>query len=230
MALLELKNIEKSYGEGDGKTIALKKISLSIEEGEMIAIMGPSGSGKSTLLNIIGGLDSPSCGEYYIDNELVSNFKDKQLAKVRNKTFGFVVQYFALLEDYNVEDNISIPLEYGKVKANERKERIKKLVELLGIKEKIKKFPKELSGGQNQRVAIARALANNPKVLLADEPTGALDRKTGEDVINIFKTLNKRGKTIIIVTHDEKVGQSCNRIIRIQDGAIVKEGVNYEEA
>lgn len=230
MALLELKNIEKSYGEGDGKTIALKKISLSIEEGEMIAIMGPSGSGKSTLLNIIGGLDSPSCGEYYIDNELVSNFKDKQLAKVRNKTFGFVVQYFALLEDYNVEDNISIPLEYGKVKANERKERIKKLVELLGIKEKIKKFPKELSGGQNQRVAIARALANNPKVLLADEPTGALDRKTGEDVINIFKILNKRGKTIIIVTHDEKVGQSCNRIIRIQDGAIVKEGVNYEEA
>lgn len=222
MSLIELRNISKTYGNGENKVEALKNISLTINKGEMLSIVGTSGSGKSTLLNILGCLDRPSLGEYYINNELIINLKDSALSRLRNKTFGFVVQYFALLEDYTVEQNIIIPLEYTKIKIKkkDRKKEIKKLTSLLKIDDKLKKYPKELSGGQCQRVAIARALINEPSVILADEPTGALDRKTSEEVMEIFRELNRNGKTIIIVTHDENISKKCDRIIKIEDGMV----------
>ncbi|NLK94839.1 MAG: ABC transporter ATP-binding protein [Clostridiales bacterium] len=223
MNILELKNIVKDYGKGEGLVTALRNVNLSINKGEMIAIMGPSGSGKSTLLNILGFLDKPTSGEYLFEGENVKNFKENHLAKYRNEKIGFVVQNFALIDDYTVYQNINIPLDYGKIKKSEREVRIKKIVEKVGLSEKINKLPKELSGGQNQRVAIARALINNPEIILADEPTGALDLNTGEEIMSIFKDLNKEGKTIIIITHDKNIANKCNRIINIKDG-IVYEG------
>lgn len=223
MNILELKNIVKDYGKGEGLVTALRNVNLSINKGEMIAIMGPSGSGKSTLLNILGFLDKPTSGEYLFEGENVKNFNENHLAKYRNEKIGFVVQNFALIDDYTVYQNINIPLDYGKIKKSERKVRIKKIVEKVGLSEKINKLPKELSGGQNQRVAIARALINNPEIILADEPTGALDLNTGEEIMSIFKDLNKEGKTIIIITHDKNIANKCNRIINIKDG-IVYEG------
>lgn len=222
MNLIQLKKIHKVYGKGEAKVEALKGIDLSIDKGEMIAIMGSSGSGKSTLLNILGCLDKGSDGEYYLKGEDISSFKHRKLAKLRNKTFGFIVQYFALLNELTVWENIKIPLEYSKTSKKESKERIIKILKMLGIEDKIKKHPNELSGGQNQRVAIARALANNPDIILADEPTGALDKKTGKEVMQIFKQLNEQGKTVIIVTHDENVAKECAKTIHIEDGVIVK--------
>lgn len=218
MSFIKLENIKKVYGKEDARVEALRNINLCIEKGEMVAIMGPSGSGKSTLLNILGFLDKPSEGKYFFEDKSTESLKDKELAKYRNSKIGFVVQNFALIEDYTVYQNISVPLEYAGLKKKERKERINRLLSRLNLIEKSKKIPSELSGGQNQRVAIARALVNDPEVILADEPTGALDRNTGKEVIDIFRELNKEGKTIIIITHDEKVGEMCNRIIYIEDG------------
>lgn len=220
MALIELRNISKIYGCGDGKVEALKDISIAIDRGEMASIMGPSGSGKSTLINIIGCLDTPTSGQYYINNQMVNNLRDKKLAKLRNKTFGFIVQYFALLEDYNVQENVLLPLEYTKMKRKDKYQRVKDLLKELNVEEKIDKYPKELSGGQCQRIAIARALANDPDIILADEPTGALDSKTGQEVMRIFKELNNNGKTIVIITHDINIAKMCDRIINIEDGLI----------
>lgn len=220
MALIELRNISKIYGCGDGKVEALKDISIAIDRGEMASIMGPSGSGKSTLINIIGCLDTPTSGQYYINNQMVNNLRDKKLAKLRNKTFGFIVQYFALLEDYNVQENVLLPLEYTKMKRKDKYQRVKDLLKELNVEEKINKYPKELSGGQCQRIAIARALANDPDIILADEPTGALDSKTGQEVMRIFKELNNNGKTIVIITHDINIAKMCDRIINIEDGLI----------
>ncbi|MBE6051014.1 MAG: ABC transporter ATP-binding protein [Clostridium sp.] len=218
MSFIKLENIKKVYGKDDARVEAIKNINLCIEKGEMVAIMGPSGSGKSTLLNILGFLDKPSEGKYIFEDKSTESLKDKELAKYRNNKIGFVVQNFALIEDYTVYQNISVPLEYAGIKKIERKERINRLLSKLNLIEKSKKIPSELSGGQNQRVAIARALVNDPEVILADEPTGALDRNTGKEVINIFRELNKEGKTIIIITHDEKIGEMCDRIIYIEDG------------
>lgn len=220
MALIELRNISKIYGCGDGKVEALKDISIAIDRGEMASIMGPSGSGKSTLINIIGCLDTPTSGQYYINNQMVNNLRDKKLAKLRNKTCGFIVQYFALLEDYNVQENVLLPLEYTKMKRKDKYQRVKDLLKELNVEEKIDKYPKELSGGQCQRIAIARALANDPDIILADEPTGALDSKTGQEVMRIFKELNNNGKTIVIITHDINIAKMCDRIINIEDGLI----------
>lgn len=231
MSFLTFKNIFKVYGEGEGQVYALNDISFNINKGEMLAIMGPSGSGKSTLLNIIGCLDNPSKGEYIINNKISNKLKEKQLSKLRNELFGFVVQFFALIEDLNIEKNISIPLEYSKKRYSkkEKKEKIESLAERLKIKEKFKRYPKELSGGQCQRAAIARALINNPDIILADEPTGALDKKTGEEVVNILRELANKEKTIIIVTHDINVAMKCDRVLILEDGKIKSERMNYEE-
>lgn len=223
MTLINLKNISKTFGAKDIEVVALRDINLKINEGEMIAIIGASGSGKSTLLNIIGTLCRETDGEYILENKKIKELSVNDLAKVRNKNFGFVVQHFALINDYTVYENIEIPLEYGKVKRKERKEIIKQVVTKLKIQDKINKKITELSGGQCQRVAIARAIVNNPKIILADEPTGALDKQTGQQVIEIFKELNKEGKTIIIVTHDLDLASQCSKIIKIEDGMIVSE-------
>lgn len=223
MEYINLKNISKTYGKNDARVQALKDISLTVNSGEMLCIMGASGSGKSTLLNIIGCLDKPSSGEYILKQENINEYKAKGLAKIRNKTFGFVVQYFGLLDDYTVYENIQIPLEYSKTPRNKRKILIENMLDKLKIKEKSGKTPTELSGGQNQRVAIARALVNNPDIILADEPTGALDRRTSGEVMDIFKKLNDEGKTIIIVTHDEKVASKCKRIVTLDDGKIISD-------
>lgn len=220
MSLIELKGIEKTFGKDDNKVEALRGIDLKVEEGDMLAIMGPSGSGKSTLLNIIGLLDKVSKGEYYFEGKDVKTLKDKESSSFRNKYIGFVVQNFALVEDYTIYKNISLPLDYVKISSKEKKERIRDLLKLMGIEDKEKKLPKELSGGQNQRAAIARALVNDPKIILADEPTGALDRKNGQDVMKLFRKLNKAGKTIIVITHDEEVASMCNKTIYIEDGKI----------
>ncbi len=222
MSILELRNIEKDYGKGEAQVKALKNINLSIEKGEMIAIMGPSGSGKSTLLNILGFLDKPTSGEYIFNGENIKDLKENDLAKYRNKKIGFVVQNFALLDDYTVFQNINLPLDYAKIKKRDRISLITNIVKKVGLSDKINKLPTELSGGQNQRVAIARALINNPDIILADEPTGALDLNTGEEIMDIFQELNKEGKTIIIITHDKNIASKCERILNIKDGILLK--------
>ncbi|WP_418223251.1 ABC transporter ATP-binding protein [Clostridium isatidis] len=223
MVLIKLKNISKKFGAKDTEVTALRDVSIKINEGEIIAIVGTSGSGKSTLLNIIGTLDRQTTGEYILKNKNLDELNEHDLAKLRNKSFGFVVQNFALINDYTVYENIEIPLVYGKVKSSERRKIINQVLTKLDIQEKINKKPTELSGGQCQRVAIARAIVNDPQIILADEPTGALDKKTGEQVMKIFKALNKEGKTIIIVTHDPRIASQCNRIINIEDGMIKKD-------
>ncbi|WP_462391785.1 ABC transporter ATP-binding protein [Clostridium cadaveris] len=220
MSLIEFKNICRFYGKDDAETRALDNVSFSIDSGEMVAIMGTSGSGKSTLLNLIGCLDRKTSGEYYFDGKSIDEYKKNDLAALRNSAFGFVVQYFALIDSYSVYENVEIPLVYSKIKVTDKKQRIKSTLSKLGIEHKIHKHPNELSGGQCQRVAIARAIVNNPRVILADEPTGALDKNTGEEVMNILKDLNDEGKTIIIVTHDINVANRCNRIISLSDGEI----------
>ena len=222
MELISMKSITRFYGKNENRVDALRGIDLSINSGEFIAIIGPSGSGKTTLLNILGCLDSPNSGEYIVDKTDISKLTPKDLANIRNKKFGFIVQNFALLDDYTVYENIKIPLDYSNTKIKNKKQEIKEMLKKLGIEDKINKFPTELSGGQCQRVSIARALINNPDIILADEPTGALDKVMGQQVIDIFKKINKENKTIIIVTHDTNIASQCDRIITIEDGCIKK--------
>lgn len=222
--MIELKDISKVYNQSKSNEVnALQNINLKIEAGSMLAIMGPSGSGKSTLLNIIGCLDVPTSGTYKLNNQEIQNLSQGKLATIRNRYFGFVVQDFALIEDYTVMKNIEIPLNYSKNKDNKRnkKEKILTMLDMLGIKEKASEYAYNLSGGQRQRVAIARALINNPAIILADEPTGALDQKTGQQILSIFKRIHiEQNKTILIVTHDDKVAKQCEGIINIVDGKI----------
>lgn len=221
MECICLRNVSKTYGKNDARVDALKNINLTVKSGEMLAVMGSSGSGKSTLLNIIGCLDKVSSGEYYLKNSNINSLSKRELARIRNQVFGFIVQYFGLLDDYTAYENIQIPLEYSNVKRKDRKILVNNIMDKLGIKDKIDKTPTELSGGQNQRVAIARAFVNNPDIILADEPTGALDRKNSDEVMNLLLKLNEEGRTVIIVTHDEKIASKCNRIVKIEDGSIV---------
>lgn len=217
---IRLENICKVYSGTGYKVDALNNINLDINEGEMLAIMGASGSGKSTLLNIIGCIDHPTSGRYIFREKNMTELKEKEIAKYRNKVFGFVLQDFALIERYSVSKNIRIPMIYSGVGIKEQKKRTIEMLKLLGIEDKKNQLPIRLSGGQRQRVAIARALINDAEIILCDEPTGALDSVTGMEIVSILKKLNEQGKTIIIVTHDEKVAQKCNKVLVLSDGKI----------
>ncbi|MBO0995038.1 ABC transporter ATP-binding protein [Bacillus sp. SD088] len=218
--MMKLSKITKVYGNGSLKVPVLHGIDLSIEDGEFVAIMGPSGSGKSTLMNIIGFLDYPTAGDYQLNNEKISAFREKQLAALRNRHIGFVFQQFFLLPRLNAMKNVETPLVYAGVSKRERKERAQQMLEKVGLGDRVKHLPNELSGGQKQRVAIARALVNNPSVIMADEPTGALDSKTSKQIMELFVQLNQEGKTVILVTHEEEVAAYANRVITLRDGLI----------
>jgi putative ABC transport system ATP-binding protein len=224
--IITLKGICKTYGKGDGLVTALRPIDLDIKKGEMLAIMGKSGSGKSTLLNLLAGLDTPDSGEFIYNGESINTKNQNKMAKFRRNDIGFVVQHFALIDEYSVQQNIGLPLRYGKLKGTSTKKRIKEIAERLEISEKLRKYPSQLSGGQAQRVAIARAIAHKPSILLADEPTGALDEETGKSIMNLFREINKEGTTVIVVTHDANVASFCQRTIRLHDGNIIGEETN----
>lgn len=227
--LIDLRNINKTYRNGDQELKVLKNINLTVEEGEFVAIMGPSGSGKSTLMNIIGMLDRPSTGEYFLENEDVANLGDKKLAKVRNNQIGFVFQQFFLLSKLNALQNVELPLIYAGVSQGSRKNLAKQYLEKVDLGTRMTHLPSELSGGQKQRVAIARALVNNPSIILADEPTGALDTKTGEQIMELLTELNSEGKTIIMVTHEPEIAAYAKRQIVIRDGVISSDSAEKEE-
>ena len=222
MAYIEAKRIHKTFGKGDAAVHALRGASLSVDKGEMVAVMGKSGSGKSTLLNILGGLMTMDEGELYVDGKKVDFRKKKYLLNYRRREVGFVVQYFALIDDMNVYRNVSLPLRYQGIPRAKIKQRTTKMLQHLGIEEKAKAYPGELSGGQQQRAAIARALVKNARIILADEPTGALDEGTGDDVMKLFQRLKKKNRAIIIVTHDNKVAEYCDRIVYLRDGVNVQ--------
>lgn len=219
--MIRLKNISKRYVFDDVVTNALNDVSLNVEDGEFAAIMGASGSGKSTLLNILGCMDKPTSGEYFLDNKNVSELNSKELSEIRGGKISFVFQNFALMEKYTAYENIELPLIYKRVPAKERRNKVRDAASRLGIEAQLRKLPKQMSGGQQQRVALARALASGADIILADEPTGALDKKTGIELMEILKELNSRGKTIIIVTHDPTVAEYAERIITISDGRII---------
>lgn len=222
--LIELKNIYKIYYMGDEEVRANDGISLTIDRGEFVAIVGKSGSGKSTLMNIIGALDVPTEGEYYLGGQDVSDMTDNELAEIRNTMIGFVFQQYNLLPKLNLLENVELPLLYAGMDTWERRERAMESLERVGLKEKWKNYPKQLSGGQQQRVSIARALAGNPSLILADEPTGALDSKTGREVLDFLKKLNGEGNTIIMITHDSSIAMEAKRVVRIHDGKINFDG------
>ncbi|KAB7664878.1 ABC transporter ATP-binding protein [Bacillus sp. B1-b2] len=221
--ILEIKNLQKEYTLGGETVKALDNVSFSVNKGDFIAIIGPSGSGKSTLMNMIGCLDTPDSGEYYLDGENVFSLKNKQLAEVRNHKIGFIFQQFNLLTKQTAYENVELPLVYRGIGSKERKEIALGALKKVGLYERAGHRPTELSGGQQQRVAIARALAGNPPILLADEPTGALDSKTGVEVMNLIKELNSQGHTIILITHDLEIARQAKRVIRIQDGVLAEE-------
>ncbi len=223
--MIELKDIYKTFGRKEARVEALRGISLSIGEGEMTAIMGKSGSGKSTLLNILGGMMSMDSGEYLYDGKTVNFKSQRELTRFRRNEVGFVVQYFALADDLNVFNNVALPLKYQGYSRKKIKQMVMEALRELEIEDKAKAYPSELSGGQQQRAAIARAIVKQPRVILADEPTGALDEATGESVQEIFHKLNERGKTIIIVTHDIKTAGHCGRIIYMKDGLVLDDGL-----
>ena len=221
--MIELKNIYKIYGDGDGEIRALDGVSLTINEGEFVAIVGRSGSGKSTCMNIIGCLDVPTSGEYHLNGVDVSTMKDDELAAVRNKMIGFIFQQYNLIPKLSVLENVELPLIYRGMSPKERHERALNALDRVGLKDRAKKMPSQLSGGQQQRVSIARALAGDPSLMLADEPTGALDSKTGKEVLEFLKKLNEQGNTIVMITHDNTIAAQAKRIIRIQDGKIISD-------
>ncbi|WP_243459237.1 ABC transporter ATP-binding protein [Metabacillus bambusae] len=218
--IVEIRNVNKYYSLGGETVKALDDVTFSVNKGDFIAIIGPSGSGKSTLMNMIGCLDVPDSGEYHLDGKNVFSLKQKQLADVRNQKIGFIFQSFNLLPKQSAYENVELPLIYRGLNSNSRKEIAMSALEKVGLADRAGHRPTELSGGQQQRVAIARALAGNPPILLADEPTGALDSKTGIEVMNLIKDLNNQGHTIILITHDLEIAKQAKRVIRIQDGKI----------
>lgn len=223
MSVISLENVSRYFVVGEDIVKALDNVSLNIEKGEFVAIMGPSGSGKSTMMNMIGCLDTPTSGRICIDGENIGGMTEAELAYVRNCKIGFVFQQFNLLPKLNALENVITPLLYrGDISVGERRLMAEMALERVGLKERMKHRPNELSGGQKQRVAIARALVTKPAIILADEPTGALDTKTGDQIMNLFSDLNNEGNTIVIVTHNEEIGKSCPRMVKIRDGHIVE--------
>ncbi|HBQ77653.1 MAG TPA: macrolide ABC transporter ATP-binding protein [Exiguobacterium sp.] len=222
MPVVDLQEIQKAYGEGTNRHIVLNRVSLTIEAGEYVTILGPSGSGKSTLMNIIGCLDVASNGVYRLQEQLVQNLSEDQLATIRNEEIGFIFQQFQLLPRMSVLQNVELPLIYAGVSRKERRARSLELLERVGLTDKADALPSQLSGGQQQRVAIARALVTRPTILLADEPTGALDQKTGKQIMELFESLSEEGKTIIMITHDVNIAKQARRIIRIEDGQVTE--------
>jgi len=225
MHLIEMKNIAKNYEMGEATVHALRGIDLEVESGEFLAIVGPSGSGKSTLMNMIGCLDRPSTGEYYLEGHKVDELNDDQLAAIRNKSIGFVFQTFNLLPRTNCLHNVELPLLYSSVGRKDREGKARDMLERVGLGSRVHHNPNELSGGERQRVAIARALVNDPTIVLADEPTGNLDSKTGSEIMAIFSDLNKEGKTIVLVTHEKYIAEYSRRVVYLRDGQVVSEDV-----
>ena len=219
--MVEIESVNKIFQTKDVETQALDNINLTIDSSEFVSIMGPSGCGKSTLLNLIGLLDAPTSGTIRINGTDISRMNDKEAARFRNNTLGFVFQNFHLIPSLNVTDNVELPLLYGHVPASERKGRVEEVLERVGLSHRAKHFPAQLSGGQCQRVAIARAIVGRPELILADEPTGNLDSRMGEEIMNILLQLNQGGVTIIMVTHDERIAAKTGRIVRLLDGKLV---------
>jgi putative ABC transport system ATP-binding protein len=222
--ILEMKELVKTYIMGDEEQVVLKGIDLEINRGDFLSVLGPSGSGKSTLMNIIGCLDVPTSGIYYLSGELIRDLPEAALSHIRNREIGFIFQQFQLLPRLSAQKNVELPLIYAGVSEKERQERSAHILERVGLAEKMKNRPNQLSGGQQQRVAIARALVTEPTILLADEPTGALDQQTGHQIMELFKELYQEGKTIVMITHDADVAKNGSRIVRIVDGNL-SEGV-----
>lgn len=225
-SLIDISGVTKRYQLGEQTVFALNGINLTIEKGEYVALMGPSGSGKSTLMNIIGCLDTPTSGDYWLNNKEVSKMSDSALSEVRNAEIGFVFQTFNLLNRMNAIDNVALPLVYSGISKKIREERAKDVLTKVGLGDRMNHKPNELSGGQRQRVAVARALVNNPSILLADEPTGNLDTKTSHEIMALFDEIHQAGNTIVLVTHEEDIAQHAKRIIRLRDGVVEKSEVN----
>lgn len=224
--VIRTEHISKVYVMGAEKVHALRDISITIKKGEYVALMGPSGSGKSTLMNMIGCLDTPTGGQYFLDGQDVSRMTDNQLAEVRNKKIGFVFQTFNLLPRSTALDNVTLPLIYAGLSSSDRKVRGEKVLNQVGLGDRMSHQPNELSGGQRQRVAVARALVNNPALILADEPTGNLDSKTSIEIMGLFEEIHRNGNTIVVVTHEEEIAQHAHRIIRLKDGLVETDEVN----
>lgn len=224
--LIQIEHISKIYTMGDEKVFALRDISLTLHRNEYVAIMGPSGSGKSTLMNMLGCLDTPTSGEYWLNGQDVSKMDDAELAEVRNKQIGFVFQTFNLLARASTLKNVELPLVYGGIKGEARKERAERALQDVGLGDRMGHKPNELSGGQRQRVAIARALVTKPSIILADEPTGNLDSKTGVEIMRLFEEIWKQGNTVILVTHEDDIARHARRIIRVRDGLVESDLVN----
>ena len=227
--MIRLDNIVKSYTVGKEDVPVLKGVNVTVSKGEFVAIMGPSGSGKSTLMNIIGCLDRPTSGDYWLNGERVSEYDDAKLAKVRNRSIGFVFQQFQLLSRLDALKNVELPMVYAGISRKERRERAAEALEKVGLADRMSHLPNELSGGQKQRVAIARAIVNQPAIILADEPTGALDTKTSASIMEQFKQLNEEGTTLVVVTHEPEVAEYAERIIFVRDGVIMGEGDSVTE-
>ena len=227
--IIDLRDIYKDYNQGNMPVPVLKDVCLQVEEGEYVAIMGPSGSGKTTLMNIVGLLDTPTQGEYYLDEKAVTNLKEKDLSKLRLNTIGFVFQNFQLMPRESALDNVGLPLIYAGLKKRERHEKAMAALEKVGLADRASFKPTQLSGGQKQRVAIARAMVNSPKLLLADEPTGALDSKSGKQIMELFRQLNNEGVTVVMITHDRKVAEQADRIVYIIDGELSDDKQEVEQ-
>lgn len=228
--MIELREVYKIYFPGSENEVrALDGIHLTVQEGEFVAIVGKSGSGKSTCMNIIGCLDVPTSGEYFIDGIPVSHLSEDDLARLRNQTLGFIFQQYNLISKLSVEENVELPMIYGNVPQEERKARVREVLNRVGLLERIHHYPNQLSGGQQQRVSIARALAARPHIMLADEPTGALDSKTSMEILHLLQELNGEGNTIVLITHDNYIASFAQRIIRIQDGKIISDQRNVPQ-
>ncbi len=225
-SVVQIENLCKSYQMGETTLEVLKGIDLTLQEGEYVAIMGPSGSGKSTLLNMLGCLDRPTSGRYLLDGRDVSRLEDDELSRIRGARLGFIFQSYNLIAQLNVIENIEVPMAYQRVSETDSHHRARDLAERVGLGDRVTHRPTELSGGQQQRVAIARALANDPVLILADEPTGNLDTQSGRDILNILNELNRQGKTLVVVTHDQRVAEGTGRVIHLLDGRIDRETIN----